>query len=193
MQRFLVAFAALDGQTDKIAHHIARKLEDARFLVRLIDMSAGETEAGADSCDAVILAASAYRQHFDSGLSAFILRHGEVLRRCPSAFVPVSLAAASHDPAEKSAIDEVARQFLSQVGWAPDEVFHVAGAIGERSSSLLNGTVLEALFEPVTDEPESPRELELTDWDALDKFVRGFGAHVAATTPPSPADESGRT
>ncbi|MGE8942164.1 flavodoxin domain-containing protein [Leptospira interrogans] len=191
MQRFLVAFAARDAQTEKIGHHIARKLEDARFLVRLIDIRSNETEAGADDCDAVILAGSAYRRQFDPSLGPFIMRHGAALRSCPSAFAPISLAAASHDPSERAAIDEVVQDFLGQVGWKPDEVFHVAGAIEEPQSGLLDGSVLAALFEPDAGsaDRDTARETELTDWPALDGFIRAFSVRVASQ-PSLPVDRA---
>lgn len=180
MQRFLVAFAALDAQAEKISHHIARKLEDARFLVRLIDIKSNETEAGADDCDAVILAGSAYRRQFDPSLGAFIVRHSDALRSCPSAFVPVSRAAASGDPYERAAIDGVVQGFFKKVGCKPDEVFHVAGAIQDHQTGIIEGTVLGALFETNGADRGTLREPELTDWVALDTFVRSFAARVTS-------------
>src|SRR5690606_9112113 len=97
MLRFLIAYASREGQTDKIAHHIAHRLENDGALIRLIDLKARETEAGADDYDAMIIAGSVHVGRFDPALSSFVMRHGEALRRCPSAFLPVRLSAASHE------------------------------------------------------------------------------------------------
>jgi menaquinone-dependent protoporphyrinogen oxidase len=183
MQRFLVAFISQDGQTEKIAHHIARKLEDAGSLVRLIDVGARETEAGADDCDAVIIAGSMQRGRFDAKLSSFIMRHGEALRRCPSAFVSVSLMAASHEPSERAAVDEIVQNFLAELGWKPDEVCHCAGAISDRRLGFIERTALHAVLDGGSDERPVVTEKELTDWVALDGFVRGFAARAASPQP----------
>ena len=129
----IIAYASREGQTDKIAHHVAHRLEDDGALVRLIDLKAHETEAGADDCDAMIIAGSVHIGQFDPELSSFVMRHGEALRRCPSAFLPVSLSAASHEESERSAIDEIAQRFVAEHGWKPDVVYHVAGAVHDLS------------------------------------------------------------
>ena len=59
MPRYLIAYASREGQTEKIAHHIAHRLENDGALVRLIDLKAHETEAGADDCGDVPGAATA--------------------------------------------------------------------------------------------------------------------------------------
>ena len=128
MRRILVAFASREGQTEKIAHHIARRLEDAGHLTRLIDLKAGETEAGADDCDAAILAGAIHRGHHEQALARFIMRHAPALRRGHSAFLSVSVSAGSHNRADLQAVDEVVQGFLYELGWHPDCIEHVAGA-----------------------------------------------------------------
>ena len=58
MKRILVAFASREGQTEKIAHHIARRIEDKGLATRLVNLNKGSSDEGADDCDAVILAGS---------------------------------------------------------------------------------------------------------------------------------------
>jgi menaquinone-dependent protoporphyrinogen oxidase len=191
MQRYLVAYVSREGQTEKIAHHVARQLEDCDALVRLIDVKAHETEAGADDCDAVIIAGSVHRARFDPELSAFIMRHGPALRRCPSAFLPVSLSAASHEPSDRAAIDEVVQNYLAELGWKPDEVFHVAGAVHDRQLNLLERTALHAILNMKGVEPHPSGDTELTDWTALDEFLRGFRERVKAQQPTAPEPGAG--
>lgn len=174
MLRYLVAYASREGQTEKIAHHIARRLEDDGALVRLIDIKARETEAGADDCDAMMIAGSVHRGQFEPELSAFVMRHIEALRRCPSAFLPVSLSAASHEESERSAIDEIAQRYVAEHGWVPDSVQHVAGAVHDRRLNALERVVLHAIVDAKGVERHPSGDTELTDWAALDAFVRTF-------------------
>ena len=74
MLRYLVAYASREGQTEKVAHHVARRLEDDGQLVRLIDIKTHETEAGADDCDAMLIAGSIHLGQFDTDLADFVMR-----------------------------------------------------------------------------------------------------------------------
>lgn len=176
LQRYLVAFVSREGQTEKVAHHIARRIEDDGSLVRLIDVRAHETEAGADDCDGMVITGSMHRGRFDPELSAFIMRHSEALRRCPSAFLPVSLSAASHEESERSAVDEIAQSYLAELGWMPDVVYHVAGAVHDRQLNAFERMVIHAIVDSKGVERHPSGDTELTDWAALDAFIRSFEA-----------------
>lgn len=183
MQRFLVAFVSREGQTERIAHHIARFLEDRGALVRLIDVTARETEAGADDCDALILAGSLSRGRFDPELSGFILRHGAALRTYPSAFLPVSVSAASTDANERQAVDEATQSFLAEAGWLPSDLCHIAAA--KPQGNGFDRYSLYALFEG-EDARRPTGDTDLTDWAALDEFIRTFLCKVRAASTGAP-------
>ncbi len=174
MQRYLVAYVTREGQTGKVAHHVARQLEDGGSLVRLIDVKTRESEAGADDCDAMVIAGSVHIGRFDPDLAAFIMRHGAALRRCPSAFLAVSLSAASHEPSERAAIDEIVQRYVAELGWRPDLVHHAAGAVHDRQLNVLERAVLHAIVDSKGVERHPSGDTELTDWAALDAFVRSF-------------------
>lgn len=180
MKRILVAFASREGQTEKIAHHIARRIEDKGLATRLIDLMKGPAEAGADDCDAVILAGSIHRGRHDQELSHFIMRHAPALRRVPSAFVCVSLSAASMHSHDRAAIDELAQSFFYDIGWYPDQLEHVAGAVRDKQLNLLERYAVHTVMYQ-KDIPSDPTgDTELTDWTALDAFVDGFVAPLKA-------------
>jgi menaquinone-dependent protoporphyrinogen oxidase len=183
MHRILVAFTSREGHTGHIAHHLARQMEDKKLLTRVVDVTAGETEAGADDCDAAIIAGSVHRGRYDPALAGFVLRHGPVLRRVPSAFLSVSLSAASDEPNERAAIDEIAQRFLAEAGWAPDTVLHVAGAGHDRSIGVLERFALHTILGQRGAEPRPAGDAELTDWAALDNFVRDFLGRLPAAAP----------
>jgi menaquinone-dependent protoporphyrinogen oxidase len=181
MKRFLVAYASSEGQTGKIAHHVARRLENRGHLTRLIDIKAHDSEAGADDGDAAILAGSLHLSRHDEALTDFVHRHIAALRAMPSAFLSVSLTAASQDAREIAALDEVVRSFLHDVGWQPDRVELVAGAVHDRQLNPLERFVLHRIVDAhgVTRHPSG--DTELTDWDRLDAAVDAFAAQVVST------------
>jgi menaquinone-dependent protoporphyrinogen oxidase len=179
MHRILIAFASREGQTGHIAHHISRQIENKKLLTRLVEVGAAETEAGADDCDAAIVAGSVHRGRYEAALASFIMRHAPMLRRVPSAFLSISLSAASAEPNERAAIDEIAQRFLAEVGWVPDTVLHVAGAVHDRGINVLERFVLHTILRQQGAEPRTAGEAEFTDWAAVDAFVRDFLGRLA--------------
>lgn len=188
MARILVAYASSEGQAEKIAHHVARRLEDRDHLVRLIDLKAGEGEAGADDCDAAILAGSLHLSRHDPALGRFILRHAAALHRFPTAFLSVSLTAASRDAGELRALDEVVRAFLHDVGWQPGRVELVAGAVLDRTLGPLQRMVLHRIVDAHGVSRHASGNTELTDWPRLDAAIDAFATElVAAASSQSPS------
>ncbi len=178
MKRILVAFASREGQTEKIARHIAQRVEDQGLATCVINLKAGDSEADVSSCDAVIIAGSVHRGRPDQELSGFLMRHGPTLRGGPSAFICVSLSAASHDPHDRAAIDELAQSFLYEVGWHPDEVRHVAGAVRDSQLNLLERYTVHAVMYQKSIPSDPSGETELTDWAAVDGFAKEFAARL---------------
>lgn len=178
MARVLVAFASREGHTELIAHHVARQLEDRRHLTRLINLTQHEGEAGADDYDASILAGSIHVGSFSPELSGFLMRHGPAVREHVSAFLPVSLSAASHDVSEVSAVSEIADRFLHEAGWQPDFVEHVAGAVYDRQLGMVERTMLHAIVRQHDSELDPSGSTVLTDWVRLDAFVGEFAKRL---------------
>lgn len=179
MQRILVAFTSADRQTEKVAHHVARELEDAGLLVRLVDIRSGETEAGSGDCDGAIVAGSLRQGRFDPELYAFVQRHGETLRRCStSAFLPVSMAGISPIAGERIGAEECVRNFTADVGWTPDEIRHTGGALYERDLNPVERASLHSLLDRRDAALHAPEDVEGTDWAALNQFVHQFAARI---------------
>jgi menaquinone-dependent protoporphyrinogen oxidase len=184
MQRFLMAFVSREGQTERVAHHVARFLEDRGALVRLIDVAARETEAGADDCDALIIAGSLRRGRFDPELSGFVMRHGEALHAYPSVFLPVSVSAAATEATEPGAIDEATASFLDDTGWTPTDICHVASALSSRNDT--DRYSFASLFEVEDAEKRPSGETDSTNWIPLDEFIRTFLVKVRSANSNAP-------
>lgn len=181
MKRILVAYASREGQTEKIARHIGRRIEEAGLAPWLINLKSGDSEAGIETCEAAIVAGSVHRGRPDQELSGFLMRHGPTLRGGPSAFMCVSLSAASTDPSDRAAIDELAQSFLYEVGWHPDVVQHVAGAVRDSQLNLLERYTVHAVMYQKSIPRDASGETELTDWAALDAFTAEFVARLKPT------------
>lgn len=184
MTAVLIAFASREGQTRKICVRAARQIEAAGCSTQLIDLSLGAPDTHVGTCDAAIVAGSVHRGRMDQTLMSFLMRNGAVLGRVPSAFISVSLSAASVDAGARAAIDEITSQVLHDVGWQPDRVLHVAGAVELDALNLLERCAVHAVMQHRGVDLEAHGRTELTDWDALAAFIDELLERVGARRPP---------
>jgi menaquinone-dependent protoporphyrinogen oxidase len=180
----LVAFASHEGQTEKIAHHAARVIEDRGHLARLVDVRADDTTDALEGIDAAILAASLHIGAHDPALAAFARQHAVRLGPMPSAFLSISLTAASADAAERAAIDQIVHSFQQATGWRPGRVALVAGAVHDREMNVIERYVIHRIVDAHGVERHPSGDTELTDWPALDAFLRGFITEATARGAP---------
>ncbi len=178
MARVLVVYFSKEGQTEHISHHMARRLEDAGHIVRLINLKTDASEAGADDYDASILAGSIHRGSYAPEISSFLMRHGPAVRSHVSAFVTVSLSAASHDATEISALNEIANRFLFEAGWQPDFTEHVAGAVHDDQLNAFEKVVLHQIVQQHGEQLDPSGHTEFTDWRKLNTFLDAFAARL---------------
>ncbi len=211
MKRVLVAYASKQGHVDAIVRHVVRGLEKRGLATRVVDLMQHSNEAGADDCDATIVAGSVHRGRGDPSLTGFVMRHGPAIRSHPSAFLSISLSAASHCSDEKAALDELAQHFLFDLGWQPDYVEQIAGAVLDKQLEILksiassfepatevaaapNGgaasgkddplaALMSFSFEPTEPEPAAARSTagEVTDWSVVDRFVERFACDLTGS------------
>lgn len=179
MTRVLVAYASREGQTEKIAKHVASRLAARGLEPVVVNLKLGQSEADVPSCAAAIIAGSVHRGRHDQELTGFIMRHAPTLRGGPSAFVCVSLSAASHDPNDRAAIDELAQSFLYDVGWHPDEIKHVAGAVRDSQLNILERYTVHAVMYQKDIAADPSGETELTNWQDVDDFSDNFALRVS--------------
>lgn len=178
MPRLLVAYASREGQTEKICRHIAARLEAAGHSAMLLNLKNDGTEEGIETCAAAIVAGSVHLARHDPALAGFIMRHGTLLRTVPSAFVCVSLSAASKDPGDLATVGEITNSFLYETGWQPDVIEHAAGAVRDVQLGLFERFTVHAVMMEKEIPSHPSGETELTDWAKLDRFVDEFAARA---------------
>ncbi|MCB1520150.1 MAG: hypothetical protein KDJ37_06190 [Hyphomicrobiaceae bacterium] len=181
MTGILIAFASREGQTRKICNHIAARLTSAGCQVQVLDLVAGQPLPLIEHFDGAIVAGSVHRGRMDQALTSFLMCHAPALGKIPSAYLCVSLSAASVKRDARAAIDEITQQMLHDVGWHPDETRHVAGAVDPAALGLLERCAMHAVTNLHGIEIEHEDRTELTDWAAIDRFTETFIARVNGT------------
>jgi menaquinone-dependent protoporphyrinogen oxidase len=133
-----VLYVTRNGQTAKIANHVAHRLTGLGVEAQLRNLDSSPDTPGLSTYDAVILAAPVHRGRHGRAMTGFVKRHLDALRNIPAAFISVSLSQAGVERAGTTPkahaafvadVQGVLDRFSQETGWYPEQVKPVAGAL----------------------------------------------------------------
>jgi menaquinone-dependent protoporphyrinogen oxidase len=175
----LLLYATSQGQTRRIMHHLAARLESQGNEVALVEARAG-TELEIADFDACILAASVHAGRYQPALVATAKQHAQALSARPGLFLSVSLTAAGNDPEDWTELDRLAQGFLAETGWVGPRVAHVAGALRFSEYGFFEYWAMLWISRRKNREVSGKEDVEFTDWGALDALLDEWSAAVCA-------------
>lgn len=170
--KVLLAYCTTEGQTKRIVEAIADQIRGACGEAILDDVCSLQGDFQPADYDKVIVAGSVHDGSHQEGLNLFVFANRNALRKKPSLFVSVSMAAAFADTRKDA--EGYAKDFCASAEWEPDKILLIAGALrhgkyGYYEEMLLRHNVLA---KHAIDHPESDQEF--TDWEALARAIEKF-------------------
>jgi menaquinone-dependent protoporphyrinogen oxidase len=177
--RMLICYATTDGQSRKVSEYIADLVRRKGHEVDIFDANMAEA-VDPSRFQAAILAGSVHMGRYQTALTHQIRRWREALNALPTAFVSVSLAAASNDPHVHAEIDECAQHMLQEVGLNPTATLHVAGALRFSQYDFFRRWIMRLVAKQLGRDVDPTKDQEFTDWDAVARFVDRFLATIRA-------------
>jgi len=178
-----VFYATREGQTRRIAEHLAEALRAHGVAVDLHDVARLSGPLDWTSYRAAIVAASVHRGHHEKEMLRFVREHRPQLERATAAFVSVSLSERGvEDPNETPErreqyakdVQRMLDDFVAETGWQPAFVKPVAGALMYSRYNLLIRFVMKRIARQAGASTDTSRDHEFTDWAALDVFVESL-------------------
>ena len=178
-----VFYATREGQTRRIAEHLAEALRAHGVAVDLHDVARLSGPLDWTSYRAAIVAASVHRGHHEKEMLRFVREHRPQLERATAAFVSVSLSERGvEDPNETPErreqyakdVQRMLDDFVAETGWQPAFVKPVAGALMYTRYNLLIRFVMKRIARQAGASTDTSRDHEFTDWAALDVFVESL-------------------
>ena len=175
-----IFYATREGQTRRIAEHIASALLTHGVAADVRDVSRLRGPIDWDSYSAVIVAASVHVGHHEKEIIRFARTWRAELERAKAAFISVSLSErGAEDPGETPErrktyakdVQQMLDRFVSQTGWRPAFVKPAAGALMYSRYNLLIRFVMKRIARQAGASTDTSRDHEFTDWAALDGFV----------------------
>jgi menaquinone-dependent protoporphyrinogen oxidase len=171
--RILVCYGTTEGQTRKIADHAADLIRKHGHEAAVFDATV-VSESEPSRCDAAILAGSVHVGRYQSALVHRIHQWREALNTMPSAFISVSISAASEDSHDRAEVDELCQKMLHEAGWAPRMTLHAAGAIRFSEYDFFKRWAVRLLALQMRREADPHADHEYTDWTSVSRFVEAF-------------------
>ncbi len=187
-----VFYATSEGQTRRIAERLVEALRQRGLTSEAIDLTSmarqgdmGRRRVGPGDARGFILAASIHMRKHQAAARAFVWRHVQELNGRPSAFVSVSLSAASQRFADREAVRTIAQQFVDQAGWRPSEVLCVAGRLAYTRYNWLVKLIMRRIAKSEGGSTDTSRDHEYTNWSDVEalaeRMARRLGVERQST------------
>lgn len=171
--RVFVVYGTVEGQTRKIARAIADTAQDKGWRATVFDMD-DLSDADPAGADRVIVAAPIHAGEFPEEIAGWIKANRLRLNAIPTAFVSVSLAAASSFPEEHEALDKITARFFDATGWTPRAAHQAAGALRYREYDFIKRLLMRYIARKEGASTDTSKDHEFTEWGALARFVGDF-------------------
>ncbi|MCK0148978.1 protoporphyrinogen oxidase [Marivita sp. S6314] len=168
--KLFIGYASTEGQTRKIARHIADRCVDKGHSVELMALD-DAAQVDLSRFDAVMLGGSLHAGHYQTVLSEFATDHALALEHCPSMLLSVSLAAAGHDAEDWRGLEAILSDFQEATRWTPGQVVQVAGAYKPSDYDVFRRFIMRRIIAAKDPEADLDWDKEYTDWEALDRTV----------------------
>lgn len=181
MAHVILLYGTTEGQTAKIAQHVASVGSSLGHAVDVRHAAELEPEFSIERYAAAILGASVHEGRHQAYLVAVARAHAAWLAQHPSAFFSVCLAMASSDPQEQAAADALIDRFAERTGWAPAHRAAFAGALRYSQYNWLKRMVMKQIAKKEGGSTDTSRDHEYTDWDAVTAWSEAFFRSLGAT------------
>ena len=171
MTKIFIGYGTTEGQTARIAEHIANTIRRRGHDAEVVDLKRSRTVDLGDY-DAVIVGGSIHMGKHEDYVADFVRQNRTVLKQLPSAFFSVSLAAHG-DTANAEAY---VTNFEQETGWHADQVGFFAGALLYRQYGFFKRWMMKRIVrsKPGGLSMNTSRDHEYTDWDQVRQFTDDF-------------------
>ncbi|MDY6981236.1 MAG: menaquinone-dependent protoporphyrinogen IX dehydrogenase [Pseudomonadota bacterium] len=170
----LIVYGSQEGQTQKIAGHIAKNLQDKGQQVTSLALDQLPSDLSFDNYDAVIVGGSIHVGKYPKPLKKFVTTHRDRLNTIPSAFFTVCLAIHSQRVELQVAARKYGNDFLDQTGWKPALTATFAGAVRYTRYNFITRFIMKKISQKEGGSIDTSRDHEYTDWTRVEQFADEF-------------------
>jgi len=177
MATILILYTSIEGQTERIATHMAQTLGRLGHGVEMRRAEDQRMDPQLSRFDAVIVGASIHYGHHPAFLRALLRRHRAELISRPSAFFSVSLSGGGPGARPISA-QRFLDRFQREVDWHPQQTASIGGALQYSKYAAWKRFAMRLIVGYAGGDTDMARDYEYTDWTAVAKFATAFARRL---------------
>jgi menaquinone-dependent protoporphyrinogen oxidase len=174
MARVLIIYGSEEGQTAKVAQHMAELFGSRHHAVDLVHGKQAPADLAIDSYDGVLVGASIHMGHHQKYMVDLVRRHRHELASKLSAFFTICLTAKSEAPEDIAQVQQYLQDFMQATDWYPDQVAAFAGALLYTQYGMIKRFIMRSVSKKAGGDADTSRDYEYTDWESVDDFVDWF-------------------
>jgi menaquinone-dependent protoporphyrinogen oxidase len=174
MANVIVVYGTTEGQTAKIAQHIADAGRGLGHHVEVVHAAELGERTDLGAYGAAVVGASLHEGRYQRSIVNFVKAQHAWLAAHPTAFFSVSLGAASSDPSERAEVERISAEFIAGCDFRPRVVASLAGALKYTQYNWLKRALLRHISSREGGPTDVAQDYELTDWSEVDRFAHGF-------------------
>lgn len=173
--KLIVAYASIEGQSEKIALRIASALEADGAFVQLVDTIEHPETGIASDVEGIVAGGPLHQEHHPEALASWLVTHREQLSGIPFAFFSVSLSAASDRQQDLDDAGDVMQAFLKKLQLSPALKTTIAGALKYSKYGFIKKRIMRNIVKKSGGRDlDMSRDYEYTDWKQVDEFAKEF-------------------
>ena len=174
--KVLVAYATLEGQTEKVARFIGDEVQRSGYDVDVVEISQEVGSVPLDDVGLVVLAAPVHERRHPKAFEAFVSGQRDVLEKLKTLMVSVSLRAAFEEGLEEA--QDYVDEFKLRTRFSPDQEVLVAGAVRAASYDYYQTEIMRHVLLHDQQYDVTDGEREFTDWSKLSGAINQFLVHM---------------
>ncbi len=177
---FLIVYGTTEGQTRKVSEFVADRIKTHGHSATVLDStSEAAREVRLRGNDGVIAAASIHASLYQAAIEDFVRSHHDTLNGMRTAFLSVSLSAASTEAEDLKGMQTCVARFKTATSWKPGEIHHIVGAFRYTQYDFFKRWGMKLIAYQKGLSIDATKDLELTDWVELASIADVFVATVA--------------
>jgi len=168
MNKLLLVSHSYDGQTAKVADHVARGLRARGIDVDLRDVAHAPS---VDGYEVVVVGDGIRFGRHSRTLVRYLRAQRSRLEGRPLVVFQVSMTAATDDDEHRKVAAGFTQSLTRRTGVQPTLVVDVAGALRYTQYGFVTKRVMRSIARREGNATDTTRDHEYTDWEAVDRFV----------------------
>jgi menaquinone-dependent protoporphyrinogen oxidase len=194
MNKVLVLYATVEGQSQKVAEHAVRRLRDKGQSVRILDVREVRYPFSLNDYRATLLVAPIHVSFHPRAMVRFVSLHREQLAKMPARFLSLSLSQAGVELPSATAqqrarsladVRHLTELFCNATGFDARRVTPVAGCLAYSKYGFLKRQAMRYIAKKAGGSSDTSRDHEYTNFANVDAAVDAL-CHEFAEQPRQP-------